>query len=326
MPSSQRPGMPEARQAGRHSNPLPFRNSTKDSLVARQPMTLRAAVLIGCVRAATGAMGVRGVRRATVHASASSAAKPAVLWLHGLGDTGAGWQGAFGPLAAAATFHHPTAPTAPVTINGGMQSTSWMDLKTFPVDLSEPEAGADFEATVASVHAMLEQIEAEGTPAEQILIGGFSQGGATSLAAGLAYPRRLAGIVSISGWAAYRKDFASRVHAANSAVPVLFTCGTADPVVDYSLTKRSGEMVAEALGEAVSGATTAPRSFTLPELTKPSSRPSPLPPPCCVPSTPSLSPLQASVKDFERGMHQPDQSEMRAVHEFIAATLSLKGV
>ena len=102
-------------------------------------MTLRAAVLIGCVRAASGAMSVRGVRRATIHASASSATKPAVLWLHGLGDTGAGWQGAFGSLSAAATFHHPTAPTAPVTINGGMQSTSWMDLKSFPVDLSEPE-------------------------------------------------------------------------------------------------------------------------------------------------------------------------------------------
>ena len=166
-------------------------------------MTLRTtAVLIGCVRAASGAMGVAGVRRATVHASASSAAKPAVLWLHGLGDTGAGWQGAFGPLAAAATFHQPTAPTAPVTINGGMQSTSWMDLKSFPVDLTEPQAGSDFDATVASVHGMLERIEADGTPAEQILIGGFSQGGATSLAAGLAYPRRLAGIVSISGWVA----------------------------------------------------------------------------------------------------------------------------
>ena len=286
-------------------------------------MTLRAAVLIGCVRAASGAMGVRGVRRATVHASAASAAKPAVLWLHGLGDTGAGWQGAFGPLAAAATFHHPTAPTAPVTINGGMQRTAWMDLKSFPVDLSEPEAGADFDATVASVHAMLEQIEAEGTPADQILIGGFSQGGATSLAAGLAYPRRLAGIVSISGWAAYRKDFASRVHVANSAVPVLFTCGTADPLLDYSLTKRSGEMVAEALGEAVSGASTALSSV----LTKPVSRSlRPSRPSLCASDASPLAAVQASVKDFERGMHQPDPSEMRAVHEFIAATLSLKGV
>ena len=42
------------------------------------------------------------------------------------------------------------------------------------------------------------------------------------------------------------------MHAANSAVPVLFTCGTADPVVDFSLTQRSGEMVSEVLGEAAS--------------------------------------------------------------------------
>ena len=31
---------------------------------------------------------------------------------------------------------------------------------------------------------------------------------------------------------------------------MLFTCGTADPVVDFSLTQRSGEMVSEVLGEA----------------------------------------------------------------------------
>lgn len=65
-------------------------------------------------------------------------------------------------------------------------------------------------------------------------------------------------------------------------MPVLFTCGTADPVVDYSLTKRSGEMVAEALGEAVSGATTAPRSSAhlryTSVLTQPSSLPRSLPP------------------------------------------------
>merc|ERR1712129_97893 len=110
-----------------------------------------------------------------------------------------------------------------------------------------------------------------------IVLGGFSQGG-------LSYPRRLAGIVSISGWLPYRKDLSSSVHVANSAVPLLFTCGTADPVVDYSLTKRSGEMLKEVLGKA------------------------------------------ASVRDFERAMHQPDPGEMRAVHQFIAASLSLQGV
>ena len=191
--------------------------------------------------------------RARAYASAAAASsRPAVLWLHGLGDTGAGWQGAFqGVDLQGVAFHHPTAPRAPVTINGGMLSTSWMDLKTFPVDLSEPDAGEDFDATIKSVHAMLQDIEAGGTKSEQIVIGGFSQGGATSIAAGLAYPRQLAGIVSISGWAAYRSDFASRVHEANRAVPMLFTCGTGDPVVDHSLCERSGELVKEAIGDAV---------------------------------------------------------------------------
>ena len=64
---------------------------------------------------------------------------------------------------------------------------------------------------------------------------------------------------------------------------MLFTCGTADPVVDFSLTRRSGEMVAEVLGEA------------------------------------------ASVRHVQRGMHQPDPAEMRAVAEFIAASLGLNG-
>ena len=64
-----------------------------------------------------------------------------------------------------------------------------------------------------------------------------------------------------------------------------------------------------------------------PFLTKPAScslRPSH--PSLCASDASPLIAVQASVKDFERGMHQPDPSEMRAVHEFIAATLSLKGV
>ena len=64
-----------------------------------------------------------------------------VVWLHGLGDSGAGWSflqheiGASlaktvgGPLK----WVFPTAPTAPVTCNGGFSMTSWMDLDDIPV-------------------------------------------------------------------------------------------------------------------------------------------------------------------------------------------------
>lgn len=51
-----------------------------------------------------------------------------MVWIHGLGDSGAGWQGAF-PLQDV-KFVHPDAPVAPVTIQGGAPTTSWFDLLT----------------------------------------------------------------------------------------------------------------------------------------------------------------------------------------------------
>ena len=47
---------------------------------------------------------------------------------------------------------------------------------------------------------LLDDLRAKGLPAEQITLGGFSQGCLMSIEVGLRYPHRLAGIVGISGW------------------------------------------------------------------------------------------------------------------------------
>lgn len=64
-----------------------------------------------------------------------------VIWLHGLGDTGRGWsflETQVGPSLTKAVggqiaWSFPTAPTAPVAVNGGMEMTSWMNLDEIPV-------------------------------------------------------------------------------------------------------------------------------------------------------------------------------------------------
>ena len=84
-----------------------------------------------------------------------------------------------------------------------------------------------------------------------VVLGGFSQGGSLALCAGLAYPVSLGGIVSISGWGTHRSAFADHVHPAQRQTPVLFSCGTADPVVDFELTKLSGNLLAATLGDTV---------------------------------------------------------------------------
>eukprot|EP00931_Biecheleriopsis_adriatica_P007931 TRINITY_DN109173_c0_g1_i1.p1 TRINITY_DN109173_c0_g1~~TRINITY_DN109173_c0_g1_i1.p1 ORF type:complete len:207 (-),score=42.38 TRINITY_DN109173_c0_g1_i1:61-681(-) len=172
----------------------------------------------------------------------------AVLWIHGLGDSGAGWEGAF--RIAGVRFHHPTAPIRPVTCNGGSSCTSWFDIDDIPVRATEREPPKDIEESAKSIHGMLDQIEKEGTPAESIVLGGFSQGGTLSLLAGLSYPKRLAGVVSISGWCAKRSDM-SWVSEAAKQTPVLMCCGDGDPVVDFSVTKLSADLLREVLGDNI---------------------------------------------------------------------------
>merc|ERR1711862_654366 len=130
---------------------------------------------------------------------AARRAAAAVIWLHGLGDTGAGWKGYFGRVldeVPGVQFFHPTAPKQRVTINPGETTTSWFDLMTWPIDLAEPEGPAGMEETVKMIHAKIEELEREGIPANRVVLGGFSQGGTAALFAGLTCSKRLAGVVS----------------------------------------------------------------------------------------------------------------------------------
>ncbi len=50
------------------------------------------------------------------------------------------------------------------------------------------------------IHSLIEREINNGIPPHRIIIGGFSQGGALAIHAGLTYNKKLAGVVSLSGW------------------------------------------------------------------------------------------------------------------------------
>ena len=66
-----------------------------------------------------------------------------VIWLHGLGDSGDGWSHLRREMGVRAEWQFPTAPTQPVSCNGGHRMTSWMDLEEIPV--THPERFDDAE-------------------------------------------------------------------------------------------------------------------------------------------------------------------------------------
>lgn len=57
------------------------------------------------------------------------------------------------------------------------------------------------------VHEMINKEIQNGIAANNILVGGFSQGGALALYSALTFPQKLAGVVLLSCWLPLRKSF-----------------------------------------------------------------------------------------------------------------------
>ena len=127
---------------------------------------------------------------------AAGGATATVILMHGLGDTADGWESSatdfLGPALPHARFILPTAPTRPITVNGGMHMPGWYDIEALGADAARSRERA--EGIVASRKRITSLIKAErddGIPAHRIVLAGFSQGGAMSLFTGLNFPGAL---------------------------------------------------------------------------------------------------------------------------------------
>lgn len=134
----------------------------------------------------------------------------------------------------------PTAKTMPVTLNAGFRMPSWFDLKSLDDSIPEDEEG--IKNATKQIHTMIENEVKEGIPANRILIGGFSQGGALALYSALQYPEKLAGVMALSCWLPLSKSFPAALKCP-SDIKVLQCHGDCDPVVRY----QWGQMTASLL-------------------------------------------------------------------------------
>ena len=168
-----------------------------------------------------------------------------VIWLHGLGASGHDFEPVVPELGlpedAAIRFIFPHAPNIPVTINGGMTMPAWYDIKAMDIDRV-----VDTDQLMASSDAVAKLVDQEierGVKSENIVIAGFSQGGAVAYELGLSYPKRLAGIIALSTYFATAKTV--EVSEANRGIPINIYHGTRDPMVPESLGRLSVEKLKE---------------------------------------------------------------------------------
>lgn len=174
-------------------------------------------------------------------------AQSCVIWLHGLGDSGAG----FAPIVPALNlpsdhtirFIFPHAPDRAVTINQGYVMKAWYDIKS--MDLHNR---ADMEGVLeseASLHALIDEQINSGIPSEKIILAGFSQGGVVSLFTGLRYHKKLAGIMALSCYLPNADKLPDGLHEANSKTNILQNHGEQDEVVLMSAGKMANKLLLE---------------------------------------------------------------------------------
>eukprot|EP00937_MAST-01D_sp_MAST-1D-sp2_P004664 g4664.t1 len=183
-----------------------------------------------------------------------------VLFMHGLGDTAAGWADAIAMIAqrpgpmSQVRFVLPTAPLQPVTLNMGMVMPSWYDILGEADRASETCDGLD--ESRAAIEALLRREMEEGAvPLSRVVIGGFSQGGALALwtglqlqggvGAGRGEPRAgavPAGVLCMSGYMPRPGAFKCDAEPP----PVLFCHGDADPMVKFEYAEAARDALASA--------------------------------------------------------------------------------
>lgn len=174
-------------------------------------------------------------------------ARAAILWLHGLGANGHDFVPVVPelrlPADHAIRFVFPHAPAIPITINQGYVMPAWFDV----LELGEERSFnvAQLLASVAAVHALIDRELENGIDSENILLAGFSQGGAVCLQAALTYDKPLAGLMALSTW--FPTADVVELHPANAGLPILLTHGTEDNVLPLKMALNSRKYL-EGLG------------------------------------------------------------------------------
>ena len=161
-----------------------------------------------------------------------------VIWLHGLGADGHD----FSPVVELLNlpmlrFILPHAPHRPVTMNNGYEMRAWYDL--FGLAMGSPEDGTGIAATQLTLEQLIQAEIDQGIPSHQIVIAGFSQGGAMALHTALRYHKPLAGVIALSTYLPLKASLALEKSTANQSISIFMAHGTQDEVISLTTSQAS---------------------------------------------------------------------------------------
>lgn len=165
----------------------------------------------------------------TVEVSTGENPRGSVIWLHGLGADGHDFEPIVPELRldTALRFVFPHAPVRPVTINGGMAMRAWYDILSLDTEGRADEVGVRESGVL--LEALIDREIERGIDPGNIVIAGFSQGGAIILHTLLNTNHDLAGAMALSTYLPLRADL--EIASNRKDIPLFMGHGSFDPMV-----------------------------------------------------------------------------------------------
>jgi len=158
-----------------------------------------------------------------------------VIWLHGLGADGYDFVPVARelrlPSSPGVRFIFPHAPMQPVTINGGYVMRAWYDIVSTDITAEQDRHG--IERSTQHIKEIVTEQNRLGVANENIIVAGFSQGGAIALHIGLRSGLGLRGIMALSCYVPLVDELPLSA-APQPASRIFMAHGNFDPVVPFA--------------------------------------------------------------------------------------------
>lgn len=163
-----------------------------------------------------------------------------LIWLHGLGADGHDFVPIVKqlnlPENKGIRFVFPHAPIRPVTLNANMPMRAWFDI--YSLERFDKHDHVGIESSEKGIHRLIEE-QLIDFSSENIILAGFSQGGAMALFAGLRFPKKLGGIMALSTCFPYVDPTMLNFSDANKNIPIFMAHGTSDAVLSLDMGKAA---------------------------------------------------------------------------------------
>ncbi len=168
-----------------------------------------------------------------------------VIWLHGLGADGHDFEKLVPDLVLSESiplrFVFPHAPFQPVTINNGMVMRSWFDILSF--DRTGRADRESFLKSCDSLRCLINNEIKRGIKEENIIIAGFSQGGAIAIHTALESNYKIAGLLALSTYLGLSDINTSS--PCRKDLPIFMAHGSFDPVLKIEWGRESASKIIE---------------------------------------------------------------------------------